>query len=212
MEKIVAELVNHEGKLNDNVGTVVDFKLPEYATDGSIGIDLYVKETTIIPANPIFIAALNTHNYLKDALTILLDEFGNVTSPRVLEKFDNLLRSMKDESYTKVLTRTLVPLNIKIDYAACDGKKKWGLLVPRSSLFKAKNLMQSNSVGIIDTDFCSEHMLPVINMSANDVELQAGERIAQLIFFDQNQVQLIKGIVARHENHNGHGSTDGYKK
>lgn len=59
------------------------------------------------------------------------------------------------------------------------------LLAPRSSLFKKKGLIQVNSVGIFDQDFCGdedEGRLQVYNITDKPAEIKRGERIAQGVF------------------------------
>lgn len=56
----------------------------------------------------------------------------------------------------------------------------WGLLAPRSSTFKRYGLIQTNSIGIIENDYCGNEdvwMLPVYALK--DGEVKKGERVAQ---------------------------------
>ncbi len=56
---------------------------------------------------------------------------------------------------------------------------------PRSSTFKNFGLMQTNSVGIIDGDYCGETdtiKFPFINMRKESVTIEKGERIGQGVF------------------------------
>lgn len=55
-----------------------------------------------------------------------------------------------------------------------------GILAPRSSLFKNHGLLQVNSVGFIENDYCGNAdiwMLPVY--ATRDGKIEAGERVAQ---------------------------------
>jgi len=75
----------------------------------------------------------------------------------------------------------LVPLNVVVGTPL----GYMFLLVPRSSLFKKKGLIQVNSVGIFDQDFCGdedEGMLQVYNITDKPSEIKRGERIAQGVF------------------------------
>ncbi len=63
----------------------------------------------------------------------------------------------------------------------------WYLLQtqPRSSTFKKHWLMQVNSVGIIDQDYCWDNdtiKFPYINMSKETQTIEAGTRIWQWVF------------------------------
>jgi dUTP pyrophosphatase len=95
-------------------------------------------------------------------------------------------------------------MNIKIKYPEGYG----ALLIPRSSTFKKYGIIQNNSVGLIDSDFCLEHGLPVINLTNKDIIIPANTRLAQILFIKKQDIKIIEGIVTQHNNHDGHGSTD----
>lgn len=64
---------------------------------------------------------------------------------------------------------------------------KWYLLQiqPRSSTFKKFGLIQVNSVGIIDNDYCGDNdtvKFPYMNMRKETVTIPAGTRIWQWVF------------------------------
>lgn len=175
-----------------------ELKIPNYATDGSVGIDLTAREDIVIPCNP-FVG--KTEKILLNILELLIGEFDCLKADETKELIEEL-------SFSFGFKRTMIPLNIQVKYP----DKKWGLLVPRGSLYKEKGIVQANMVGIIDTDFCKEHWFPAINLTNKDVLIKKGEAICQLIFLNHDQVQLIEGEVPQHENHNGDASTKGYKK
>lgn len=56
-----------------------------------------------------------------------------------------------------------------------------GLLFVRSSLGVLKNLCLANSVGVIDSDYRGEVLVPLRNAGAYPQLLEMGERIAQLV-------------------------------
>ena len=67
------------------------------------------------------------------------------------------------------------------------------MTAPRSSTFKNYGLMQGNSVGIIDNDYCGDTdtiKFPFINMRNESVTIPVGERIGQGIF-----VKIEKPII-----------------
>lgn len=67
------------------------------------------------------------------------------------------------------------------------------MTAPRSSTFKNYGLMQVNSVGIIDNDYCGDTdtiKFPFINMRNESVTIPVGERIGQGIF-----VKIEKPII-----------------
>ena len=56
---------------------------------------------------------------------------------------------------------------------------------PRSSTFKNYGLMQTNSVWLVDRDYCGDNdtiKFPYFNMRNEDVVIPKGERIGQWIF------------------------------
>lgn len=55
-----------------------------------------------------------------------------------------------------------------------------GLVFARSGLATKKGLAPANKVGVIDSDYRGEIMVPLFNQSDKDVVIEAGERIAQI--------------------------------
>ncbi|EKD66697.1 MAG: putative dUTP diphosphatase [uncultured bacterium (gcode 4)] len=56
---------------------------------------------------------------------------------------------------------------------------------PRSSTFKKFGLIQTNSIGIIDQDYCGDSdtiKFPFLNMRSESVTLEAGTRVGQWMF------------------------------
>lgn len=89
-------------------------------------------------------------------------------------------------------------------------------IFPRSSLFKKKKLIMPNSAGIIDFDYCGEEdevMIPVVNLSDEEVLIQAHEKIAQAVFLKVTFPEIVE--ITKEELSNssrgGFGSTGGYK-
>lgn len=166
----------------------------KYSTTGAIGIDIPASYDVVIPPN----------NYFSDIENILKDIVKNIKGNGGLVGIEPKIDLLQHKRYM----RHMIPLNIKVQYP----KGYWGLLVPRSSLFKEKGLMMSNGVGIIDNDFCKQHFFPVVNLTNEAVEIKEGELVAQLLILPYEQFSIIEGTVQQHENHNGEGSTGGYKK
>lgn len=68
---------------------------------------------------------------------------------------------------------------------------------PRSSTFKKHWLIQTNSVWIIDNDYCWDNdtiKFPYLNMSWKRQEIEAGSRIWQWIFikFEKGEFELVE--------------------
>lgn len=57
------------------------------------------------------------------------------------------------------------------------------LIFPRSSMGVKKGLMLSNTTGVLDSDYRGECLLFVKNTSDEPIEIEDGERIAQLVVF-----------------------------
>ena len=55
-----------------------------------------------------------------------------------------------------------------------------GLVFARSGLATKKGLAPANKVGVIDSDYRGEIMVPIYNQSEVDAVIEAGERIAQI--------------------------------
>jgi dUTP pyrophosphatase len=80
--------------------------------------------------------------------------------------------------------RKLVPTGIKIAMPAhCEAQVR-----PRSGLALKKGLTVLNAPGTIDADYRGEIAVILINLSQENVSIQPGERIAQLVFAPVIQV------------------------
>lgn len=82
-------------------------------------------------------------------------------------------------------------------------------LAPRSSTFKNWGLLQTNSVGVIDSSYCGESdvwMMPVY--ATRDVDIYAGDKICQFrIMRNQPPVKIIEVEHMEDEDRGGFGST-----
>ena len=83
--------------------------------------------------------------------------------------------------------------------ACCPDRQDVALLVfVRSSLGRKHGLTLANSVGVVDSDYRGEIMVPIINHGASDYTFEPGERFAQLvvtpvIFPEIEQAQELPG-------------------
>lgn len=82
-------------------------------------------------------------------------------------------------------------------------------IVPRSSTFKRYGILQTNSMGVIDSSYCGENdvwMMPIY--ATRDADIYAGDRICQFRVV-QNQPQIAFEEVERlgNEDRGGFGST-----
>ena len=55
-----------------------------------------------------------------------------------------------------------------------------GLVFARSGLATKRGLAPANKVGVIDSDYRGEIMVPIYNQSDKDAVIESGERIAQI--------------------------------
>lgn len=95
----------------------------------------------------------------------------------------------------------------KLGFAVEIPKGYVGLLFPRSSIKDRINLLMSNSVGVIDSDYRGEVMAHFA--TTGQLPYNVGERCCQLIIIPYPKIQVIQAdelsTTARGEN--GHGST-----
>lgn len=85
-------------------------------------------------------------------------------------------------------------------------KGKAGLIFPRSSCYKQKQLL-SNCVGVIDSDYRGEISAVMIGTSKSSYT--TGERVAQIMFIDAPQIEFIETdeLSTSERGEGGYGST-----
>jgi len=85
-------------------------------------------------------------------------------------------------------------------------KDKVGLIFPRSSCYKQRQLL-SNCVGVIDSDYRGE--ISAVMIGTSETSYKAFERVAQIMFVDCPKVQLIEveELSETERNTGGYGST-----
>ena len=84
------------------------------------------------------------------------------------------------------------------------------LLIPRSSTFEKWGIIQTNSIGVIDSSYCGdddEWVMPVIALRT-DVHIKKGDRIGQFIIVPKMPtVQFDPVNTLGNKNRGGFGST-----
>ena len=65
-----------------------------------------------------------------------------------------------------------------------------GFIFSRSGLGTKEGLVVSQGVGVIDPDYRGEIIVSILNTSQSERTIQAGQRIAQLLFMPAFQAQL----------------------
>ena len=85
-----------------------------------------------------------------------------------------------------------------------------GFVLPRSGLSTKHKITLINSPGLIDPGYTGELLVPLINHSTVDYEIKVGDRIAQLVLIDTNQVdfKIVDNMPDTERNSGGFGSTD----
>lgn len=85
-------------------------------------------------------------------------------------------------------------------------KGKAGLIFPRSSCYKQKQLL-SNCVGVIDSDYRGEISAVMIGTSKSSYT--TGERVAQIMFIDAPQIEFVETdeLSTSERGEGGYGST-----
>ena len=66
-----------------------------------------------------------------------------------------------------------------------------GFVFARSGLATKKGLAPANKVGVIDSDYRGELMIPLHNGGKETVEIEHGERVAQLVFLPCPQADFL---------------------
>jgi len=83
------------------------------------------------------------------------------------------------------------------------------ILASRSSLFKKKGLVLANGIGVVDSDYTGPEdqiFLAVFNQMDIEVNIEAGERIAQGMIMPVVRAEFFEG-EANGESRGGFGST-----
>lgn len=85
-----------------------------------------------------------------------------------------------------------------------------GLLTPRSSLTTRYGVTVANSPGVIDSGYTGEIKIPLVNHGTFKVQLDAGQRIAQLLIIPITTpaVHIVDELTTTPRGDGGFGSTD----
>lgn len=83
------------------------------------------------------------------------------------------------------------------------------MIIPRSGLGAKHGIVLGNLVGLIDSDYQGQIMVPVWNRSANAFRLEPMERIAQMVILPVMQVEwnVVDEFSASARGEGGFGST-----
>lgn len=99
----------------------------------------------------------------------------------------------------------MVKTNIQIELP----KGQMAMIVPRSSIGMKTGLRLSNSMGVIDSDYRGLVGIIYDNISDSDYTINAGDRIAQMMFSPVNRVKFkaVEEVNETNRNEGGFGST-----
>ena len=83
------------------------------------------------------------------------------------------------------------------------------LVVPRSGLGSKHGIVLGNLVGLIDSDYQGELMVPAWNRSEQEFEINSGDRIAQMIILPiiQADFELVEDFEESERGTKGFGSS-----
>lgn len=143
-----------------------------------------------------------------DWIDLRADETVEFKSPRITDK-------------TVVFDNKMIPLGVAMKLP--EGFE--AIIAPRSSTFKKKRLIQTNSIGVIDETYCGdtdEWKLPVVALEKSAVI--KGDRICQfriqlsqkatflqkLKWLFSSSIELVKVDSLDSESRGGFGTTGGY--
>jgi len=85
-----------------------------------------------------------------------------------------------------------------------------GFVLPRSGLSTKHKITLINSPGLIDPGYTGELLIPLINHSDSDYEIESGDRIAQLVLINTHSVdfKIVNTLPETDRSSGGFGSTD----
>ncbi len=118
--------------------------------------------------------------------------------------FDLILA--KDAVFEKRFDFQIVDLGIIVKPpAGCHS-----LVLPRSSTFKRWQLLQANSIGLIDADYCGEGDywgVPLLYLGEEPLRIPKGIRLAQFLLMQTLPVTAVEPLLVNQSGRGGFGST-----
>lgn len=138
--------------MNVKVINISNNQLPKYETAGSAGLDIRVDLSRVTPDNGI--------KAFGDAEVIWSGEGHTVPMIRIAP-----------------MSRALLPTGLFV--AIPEGYQI--SLRPRSGLSIKQAATLINAVGLIDSDYRQEIMVPIVNLGTKDIFIEDGERVCQAL-------------------------------
>lgn len=116
------------------------------------------------------------------------------------------LITVEDVSFSKVGEFKMVDLGVVIQVP----QGHHSLLMPRSSTFKKHQVLQANSVGLIDEDYCGADdfwKMPLVYFGEGLKTIPKGTRLCQFVLQKTVQVTSVEEFNPSSESRGGFGST-----
>lgn len=113
-----------------------------------------------------------------------LDNFVNANIPLPEYKTDgsagmDVRACIKEKIIVKQGSTVMIPLGFAMHI---EDKNIAAIIIPRSGLGSKNGIVLGNLVGLIDSDYQGELMVPLWNRSNRDFDIKPGDRIAQMVF------------------------------
>lgn len=113
-----------------------------------------------------------------------LDNFVNANIPLPEYKTDgsagmDVRACIKEKILVKQGSTVMIPLGFAMHI---EDKNIAAIIIPRSGLGSKNGIVLGNLVGLIDSDYQGELMVPLWNRSNKDFDIKPGDRIAQMVF------------------------------
>ncbi len=100
----------------------------------------------------------------------------------------DLRASLEQPVTLKPFERTLIPTGLFIELPVGFEAQ----IRPRSGMALKKGISMVNTPGTIDADYCGEIKLIMINLSLEDVLIEDGERVAQMVIARHEKAEWIQ--------------------
>lgn len=117
----------------------------------------------------------------------------------------DLRADLKEDIILKSLERTLVPTGIYLELP--EGYE--AQVRARSGLALQKGLSLPNGIGTIDSDYRGELKVIMVNLGREDIVIQNGDRIAQLVImkYERADIELVEDLSDSERQDGGFGHT-----
>lgn len=117
----------------------------------------------------------------------------------------DLRANLEEPIILKSLERALIPTGLFIEIP--EGYE--GQIRARSGLALKKGLSLPNGIGTIDSDYRGELKVIVVNLGRENIEINHGERIAQLVImkYEKADIELVDVLEYSERQEGGFGHT-----